>query len=56
MDFEELSKEELLGLLDHPEELEGGGNPWEADEEQEYQIKQIKNILIDKYGMKRKDL
>lgn len=55
-DLEELSKEELLGLLDHPEEIDCAGNPWENEEEQEYTIKQIKNILVDKFGMKRKVL
>ena len=56
MDYEEMSKEELLGLLDHPEEIETGGEPWEYEEMQEYEVKQIKNILIDKFGMKKKDL
>jgi len=54
--YEELSKEELLELLDHPEHIECGGEPWERDEDEEYEIKQIKNILVDKYGMRRKDL
>ena len=55
MNIDDLSKEELLGLLDHPEELECGDNPWE-DDDIEYQIKQIKNILVDKFGMDRKVL
>ena len=54
--FEEMDKEELLELLDHPENIECGGEPWEDDDERDYQIKQIKNILIDKFGMNKKDL
>ena len=55
MDYNDMTKEELLGILDHPEEIESGDNPWE-DDDREYQLTQVRNILVDKYGMKRKDL
>ena len=56
MDYDTLTKEELLGLLDDPDQIETGGEPWEMDDDREYEIKQIKNILVDKYGIRRKDL
>jgi len=56
MDYDTLTKEELLGLLDDTDKIETGGEPWEMDDDREYEIKQIKNILVDKYGMRRKDL
>jgi hypothetical protein len=56
MNYEEMSKEELLGLLEDIDEIETGGEAWEIDDEREYAMKQIKNILVDKYGMRRKDL
>ena len=55
-DFEEMTKEELIDLLDHSEEIECGGEPWETDDGQDYIAEQIKDILINKFGMIRKDL
>ena len=56
MNYEEMSKEELLGLLNDTDKIETGGEAWEMDDDREYEIKQIKNILVDKYGMRRKEL
>lgn len=55
MDYNDLSKEELLGLLNNPDEIETGCEN-NCDVCLEEALSQIREILVDKYSMKRKEL
>jgi len=55
MNFDEMTKEELLNLLDTPDEIETGCEN-NCDDCLDSCIADIKKILVDKFSMKRKDL